>query len=380
MTFDIFNRAHKYLGNVLNIIHNITDIDDKIITAAANEKITEQQLANKYKKHYIEMLEQANIIMPNSMPTVVDNMGGIISFIEELIKKGNAYEVSGSVYFSVESVSTYGHLSKRKLDEAKNEKTEDKRHPADFAVWKRTEEGVKFESPWSKGRPGWHTECVVFVNNELEGKSLDIHGGGIDLLFPHHENEDVQYAAINDCPITKEWVHTGHISIDDVKMSKSIGNVWLADEFFENYSSDVLRYIFLTSSVSAPINVSTTLIEQVVQKIKGFKKEYIQAQLLTDKSSTNNEIKQVATDISNWNFSQAMVSLNSTIKEFRKNKAEIPASDLIGMLQLMGFSFTKSKLTNEDKALFKSWEVHRSNKEYEKADEIRKVLLKLGHI
>ena len=375
MTFDIFNRANKHLKNEINIIHNITDIDDKIIEAAAKENISESEISEKYKNHYMQMLQEANVLKPNSMPSVVENMDKMIAFITLLIKTGNAYESNGSVYFSVETIENYGHISKRTLENAKHEKTDDKQHPADFAIWKNTNKGIQFDSPWSKGRPGWHTECAVFVNNELKGESLDIHGGGIDLLFPHHENEDAQYQAINKKGITKEWVHTGHINLDNIKMSKSIGNVWLADEFFKEYSSDVLRYIFLTSSISSPINISQELIKQVVKQIYSWKKAYIQTQLWALKESSTKGSVDMAKNIIDWNFSQAMVSLNSSMKDFRKEPNDINANELSCMLNVLGFEFTKTKLTDDELKLFVEWDEYRANNDYEKADEIRNVLV-----
>ncbi|MCK5945919.1 MAG: class I tRNA ligase family protein, partial [Mycoplasmataceae bacterium] len=240
ITFDIFIRSLEALGNKVNLIHNITDIDDKIITAAAKEKTTEVEISSKYKKYYLDILERSNVNIPENMPGVVENMESIVEYIAKLVELGNAYEANGSVYFDITSVEGYGKLSNRDINKNIDKENKEKKHQADFAIWKATKEGVKYDSPWGKGRPGWHTECAVFINEIVKGESLDIHGGGIDLLFPHHENENIQYEAVNKKEIAKEWRHIGKLNIDGEKMSKSIGNIMDASEFMDEHGEDVL--------------------------------------------------------------------------------------------------------------------------------------------
>lgn len=370
MTFDIYNRALKELGIKFNFIHNITDIDDKIINRAKAEGVIEKEISGKYEALYLELLNEANVIKPDLLPRVTDNMDGIVNYIEQLIKKGNAYEKNGNVYFDINSINNYGSVSNRDLLTMRFEEQGDKKHPGDFTLWKKTREGITFDSPWGKGRPGWHTECAHFISEFANGE-LDIHGGGIDLIFPHHENENAQNNAIYGKNITKQWNWVGHINLDNEKMSKSLGNVILAKDFFKENGPDTLRYIFLTSSYSAPINLTNTLIEQAKKQTIKFKKSYIKAQLNEAKLIS---VKDEAELLKSWKFASFNKVLNETLKNFNKDDNTKDASKLFSLLKLVGFKFTEELISEDDKNLYQEWKISRLNKEFDKADKIRDIL------
>ena len=374
IVFDIFLRSLKALGEDSRLIHNITDIDDKIIEKSIKEKKSEKEISKRYILEYLNLLKIYNIKKPYSMPKVTKNMDKIINFIEKLILKGYAYEQDGSVYFSINKDSLYGKLSNRNIEELFFKKS-DKKYPGDFALWKKTNQGIFFDSPWSKGRPGWHTECAVFIDDELKGESLDIHGGGIDLIFPHHENEASQYRLFNKKEITKKWVHIGQLSINGKKMSKSLNNSFLAIDFANKIDPDVLRMLFLTTSPTTPINLKDELIEQLSKQVKKWKNIFLKAQFLASIKKTN---KEFSFYISKWNFSQANKILNKWIKEF--NKKGMYSEEIIFALKSIGFNFAKKTITNEDKQLYKEWKTLISECKYDEADKIRKILFNYGFI
>ena len=378
ITFDIYIRSLKSLGNDVNFIHNITDIDDKIIAAALQEKTTETEISDKYKKYYLDLLKRSNVNIPENMPGVVENMGIIVEYISKLVELKNAYEVNGSVYFDTTSVEGYGKISNRDINNNIDKENKDKKHQADFAIWKATKEGVKYDSPWGRGRPGWHTECTVFINKILKGESLDIHGGGIDLLFPHHENENIQYKAVNKKEITKEWRHIGKLNIDGEKMSKSIGNIMDATDFMNQHGEDVLRMLFITTSYSAPININNEMIQSSIKTLKSFKNDFIKAQTLTNEESE--DIKTVAKLISEWKFAEAMKAVNEEIKLFRKEVSVEQAKKVIAIMKLIGFGFSNITLSDKDKNMFVEWNILREKNKYDEADKVRKELIELGLI
>ncbi len=375
ITFDIFIRALKAQGTKVNFIHNITDIDDKIIKKAIEEGVSEKEISKRYTKIYKILLEKANVQKPTMMPNVTDNIKGMIKFIEEMVKNGSAYEINGNVYFDVTSQKNYGSIANRKLDEMRFEEGTGKKHPGDFALWKKTTEGVLFDSPWGKGRPGWHTECAYFVK-EFGNGTLDIHGGGIDLIFPHHENENAQFESLIGAPISSKWKHTGHINVDGSKMSKSLGNVKDAMEFFEETNPAVLRLLFLTTSPTAPINLTKDLLDNVEKKygqlIKGFK----QAQL---KEKIEIENETISIEISEWDFSKAMEKLFANLKVF--NSGDVKAGqELMANMKLLGLTTKEDEVSTKDKTTYKKWETARDAKDYEKADKYREELIKKGII
>ncbi len=272
INYDVIRRYLEYRGYKVKYIQNFTDINEKIVERAEEEGLTPMELANKYAESYREELRQLNVKMPERFCRVSDNIPEIIEMIEVLIDKGYAYEVEGDVYFSVEKFDDYGKLSGRNLEEmeagARVEIDEKKEHPQDFALWKKQEEEPNWNSPWSKGWPGWHIECSVMSLKYLDG-AVDIHGGGTDLVFPHHENEIAQAEAYTGkSPFVKYWVHNGTVDLGGQKMSKSEGNVYETRELLQRFSSDELRYFILAKHYRSPIEFSLEEIEEASRSLQ----------------------------------------------------------------------------------------------------------------
>ncbi len=278
--FDILNRVFSLNGNV-NFVHNITDVDDKIIAKAKKLNISETEISNKYTQKYLDLLKKLNIKMPNHMPKVTENIDGIIEFINKLIEKKFAYVSNGSVYFSVDGYKNYGKLLQTDLSQFDDfEKNLEKKNNQDFALWKKTSEGIKWKSPWSEGRPGWHTECAFFIEKYFGNNGVDVHGGGIDLKFPHHINEMAQYETCCSLNNTaKVWRYIGHVDFENEKMSKSLGNTILAKDFIDKYGSDVLRMLMIQTSPLNPINANSNSISNSIKLVEKIKNSLIKSML-----------------------------------------------------------------------------------------------------
>lgn len=266
VVFDTVRRYLEYLGYQVNFVQNFTDVDDKIIKRAQEEDISALELAEKYIREYFVDADVLNVRRATVHPRVSQNMQDIIDFVAGLIEKGYAYEVdNGDVYFEVSKFKEYGKLSKRSIEDlqagARIDVDERKRHPEDFALWKRAKAGEpSWQSPWGEGRPGWHIECSTMSTKYL-GKSFDIHAGGLDLIFPHHENEIAQSEALHDAPMAKYWLHNGFITINQEKMSKSLGNFFLLREITEKYSPQVIRFYLLSTHYRGPLDFDNEKLE-----------------------------------------------------------------------------------------------------------------------
>ncbi|MCP4336710.1 MAG: cysteine--tRNA ligase [Mycoplasma sp.] len=373
--FDIYIKSLKSLGYKVNFIHNITDIDDKIISKSIEENKTEKEISDKYTKLYKDLLKQSNVDKPSWMPSVIENMPLIINFINSLIKLGFAYISNGNVYFSISKDSKYGYISNRKIEDMIFEDfSENKENKEDFALWKKTDIGITFDSPWGKGRPGWHTECAAFINKI--GK-LDIHGGGSDLIFPHNENEASQFRVLNKCEITKEWKHIGQININNIKMSKSLGNIINAQDFFKKYGSNTLRLLFLISSPTKPFNINEDIIIEANTKMKFFLKKAKQAQLNSKIEVKNNTIAKY---IKNWNFSKAIELLNKNSKLVNLNSDNKINQEFLANLKVLGLINKENEISIKEKEIFNKWEHLKSKKMYKEADLIREKLIKIGFL
>ena len=262
--FIIWDVIHRYLerqGLEVTHIQNFTDVDDKIIDAAAKAGISWDKLAGKYIDAYFEVMDSLNIRRADLYPRVSGHMQEIIDMVQKLVENGHAYVVEGDVYFSVQSFDTYGHLSGRSLEDmkagARVEVDDRKRHPMDFALWKSAKPGEpSWESPWGAGRPGWHIECSAMSYKYL-GCGFDFHGGGSDLIFPHHENEVAQSEAFTACsPFVRYWVHNGFVTVNAEKMSKSLGNFFLVKDILEHFRPVVLRFFILSTHYRSPLDFS----------------------------------------------------------------------------------------------------------------------------
>lgn len=273
VAYDVIRRYLQYKGYNVTYVQNFTDINEKIVARAREENLTPEELAEKYTRAYLEDIEQLNVKKASHYVKATENIDAIIHMIETLVAKGYAYEVNGNVYFSVDKYADYGKLSGRSLEDmqagARIEIVEEKRNPLDFALWKKAPEGEKdWDSPWGRGWPGWHIECSAMSMKYL-GESFDIHGGGADLIFPHHENEIAQSeACTGHKPFVKYWVHNGPVNLKGEKMSKSVGNFYTTRELLEKYKGVEIRYYLLTKHYRSPIDFSLEELEEAGTSLK----------------------------------------------------------------------------------------------------------------
>lgn len=402
IVFDVLRRTFEYLGNDVTFVSNYTDVDDKIIKAAKAEGITEKELTDKYIKAYEDVRAGLNIEDPTYKPRVTETMPEIIDFIQALIDKGYAYEVDGDVYFRVTKVKEYGMLSGVKVEDliaGASDRTlsvDDKKKESttDFALWKKTNEGIQFDTPWSKGRPGWHTECVVMINKLFKDGKIDIHGGGQDLKFPHHENEIAQSMAYNGHPIANYWMHNQMINIDGEKMSKSLGNVLWAKDLIVEFGCNVFKWLMLSTHYRNPLNMTDDVIAGVrkeVSKVENatknaslylqvnhvpahdYKKETVDAMVnaLEDDLNTSLALTQVLDQ----------VKVLNQVMRVREKDNDVIATEyatLVKMGDVLGFLFEGTKLSEEDIALYEQWNAYKKEKNFDEADHVRKELTERG--
>ncbi|QVK18026.1 cysteine--tRNA ligase [Mycoplasmatota bacterium] len=403
--FDVVKRYLEHRGYDVTYVSNITNVDDKIINAAKENQVSEEVIANRYKEAFLENVKQLNCVEFDINPSVTDYMSNIINYIKELENLGYAYEVEGDVYFSVNKISSYGQLSNQETESleigARITEHSKKQNPLDFTLWKKTDDGIKWDSPWGKGRPGWHTECVAMINDTL-GSLIDIHGGGSDLKFPHHENEIAQSMAMNKTILANYWMHNGRLMIDNEKMSKSLGNYILINDFLSHYDFRVLRLFMLSTHYRQPLNYTFENIENIKNEVTKIETSYKQLQMkldlnhyldevvsINDFSQTIiNQFNQAMDD--DFNSANAITALMNLIKEVNKviRKQIFTIDELKYMLSLhhtfkqilmiFGISYEIPRLDNEIRDLIKIREEARKNKDFEKADKIRAILNEKG--
>ncbi|MBQ2063561.1 MAG: cysteine--tRNA ligase [Firmicutes bacterium] len=267
VVFDTMRKYLEYRGEKVNFVQNFTDVDDKIINKAREEGVTAPEISEKYIEEYFKDAKALNVTPATVHPKVSETIPDIIAFVQDLIDKGYAYVVDGDVYYSTRKFQEYGKLSKQNIDDleagARIAIEEKKKDPLDFALWKarKEEDEIAWESPWGMGRPGWHIECST-MSRKFLGETLDLHAGGQDLIFPHHENEIAQSEAHNGKPFANYWMHNGYITIDNEKMSKSKGNFFTVRDILKEYSGEVIRFFLLSGQYRSPINFSDELMEQ----------------------------------------------------------------------------------------------------------------------
>jgi len=272
VTFDLLRRYLEYRGNRVDFVQNFTDIDDKMIRRAAEENTTVKEVADRYIEEYFIDAKGLGVAPATFHPRATEHIDSIISIVEKLIEKGHAYESQGDVYFSARSFKGYGKLSGKNVDDlesgARIDVSEIKRDPLDFALWKASKPGEpSWDSPWGKGRPGWHIECSAMVDQYL-GKTIDIHCGGVDLTFPHHENEIAQSEGAFGVPFCRFWVHNGFINVDNKKMSKSLGNFFTVRDAAKTYGYPAIRYFILSAHYKSPVNFSAEILSQAQNSVQ----------------------------------------------------------------------------------------------------------------
>lgn len=402
VVFDVLRRVFEYQGYHVTHMSNYTDVDDKIIQAAAAEGVPEQEITAKYIEAYDGIRNQLHVLRPNHTPKVTETMDEIIAFIASLVERGFAYEVDGDVYFRVNKIDDYGQLSKQNIEDlqvgARIDENKKKESPLDFTLWKATEEGIRWSSPWSMGRPGWHTECVVMINDEFAEGRIDIHGGGMDLKFPHHENEIAQSIAMHDHPIANFWMHNAMLNIDGDKMSKSLGNVRWAKDMVEVYGANVVRWMLLNTHYRSPLNITEEVLanaETELQKLNApLKQVMVKAQLADVPEELMNckeEIDAMKPFMDamqdDLNIANAMVVIYETAKQLNQSlrvkdivfeKALKEAATLRKMLEILGILFPVIVLSAEDRAMYEAWNEAKAQKDFAKADEYRAALQEKG--
>ncbi|WP_371376720.1 cysteine--tRNA ligase [Sporomusa aerivorans] len=315
ITWDVIRRYLEYSGYEVYHVQNFTDVDDKIINTAKTEQVTWDVIANRYIGSYFEVMDKLNIRRAHVYPKVSDHIPDIVAMVRTLIDKGFAYEVDGDVYYSVEKFSSYGKLSGRSLEDmkagARVDVDERKQHPMDFALWKSAKPGEpSWDSPWGPGRPGWHIECSVMSNKYL-GKSFDFHGGGSDLVFPHHENEIAQSEAFTGIePFVRYWLHNGFITVNEEKMSKSLGNFFLVVDILEHFRPEVLRFFILSTHYRSPLDFNDERLQEAGRSLERLKTAQVNLKHLeTFPASDTNEDSQAlsaAADTAVTEFEAAM--------------------------------------------------------------------------
>lgn len=287
VVFDTVRRYFMYKGNKVTYVQNFTDVDDKIINRSKEEGITAAAVAEKYIAAYFEDVAALNVLKADVHPKVTEHIKEIIELVEQLIANGVAYEVNGDVYFSVKDFPEYGKLSGRDLDEmlagARVMIGDQKHNPMDFALWKAAKPGEpSWDSPWGKGRPGWHIECSAMSHKYL-GDGFDIHGGGADLIFPHHENEIAQSEAANRCEFVRYWMHNGFITVNNEKMSKSLGNFFLLRDILAKFPGDVVRFYLISTHYRSPIDFDDNKLDVAAKSLNRIRNAY----LLTKETAAN---------------------------------------------------------------------------------------------
>ena len=402
IVFDVLKRTFEYLGYKVTFVSNFTDVDDKIIKAAKEEGITERELTDKYIKAYEDVRRGLNLGFPTYAPRVTDTMTPIIDFIKGLVDDGYAYEVDGDVYFRVPKIEEYGMLSGIKIEDLiagaseRVDETDKKESSTDFALWKKTNEGIQFDSPWSKGRPGWHTECVVMINDIFENGRIDIHGGGQDLKFPHHENEIAQSMACHHHPIANVWMHNQMINIDGEKMSKSLGNVLWAKDLIVKLGCNVYKWLMLSTHYRNPLNFTDEVLENVKKEVSKFENIlkqtslYLQVNHITGDDYIKETVDDMVTALEDdLNTSLALTKILGQVKVLNQlmrtrekdNDAILKGyNTLVRMLDVIGFEHNVKVLSEEDIALYNEWSLEKANKNFDKADELRAKLIEKGII
>ena len=405
--FDTLRRYFEYVGYKVNYVQNFTDIDDKLINRANEENTTVPALAEKYIAEYKKDAEGLNVRPASVHPRATENIDNIIALITALEEKGYAYAVNGDVYFRTKKYSEYGKLSHQPLEEleagARINVSEQKEDPMDFALWKAAKEGEPFwQSPWGKGRPGWHIECSAMAKSIL-GETIDLHCGGQDLIFPHHENEIAQSECANGTCFSRYWMHNGYINIDNRKMSKSLGNFFTAREIGEAYGYEPIRYIMVSSHYRSPVNYSTEIIEQAKAALDrlytcrdnlNFAKEHAEekdaAELIAKLSEYEAQFRAAMDD--DFNTADALAAVFELVREINSNvvgttpaKAYVEAASelfesLVDVLGLLYERKSENNLDAEIEALIEERQAARKNRDFARADAIRDELKAQGII
>ena len=405
--FDVLRRYLEYRGYNVKFVQNFTDVDDKIIKRANEEGITFEEVSKKYIEEFWTDANGLNFKKASVHPKATENIDEIINIIKTLEEKGYAYAVDGDVYFRTLKFKEYGKLSHQPIEDLQSGARiaigEKKENPLDFALWKAAKEGEPYwDSPWGKGRPGWHIECSA-MNKRFLGDTIDIHCGGQDLIFPHHENEIAQSECANGCTFSKYWMHNGYINVDNVKMSKSLGNFKTVREIANVYGYEVIRYFLISSHYRSPINYSLEIIEQcksalerlytcrerldfalknakdipddeeLIKKLNSHREQFITA--MDDDLNTADGVAAVF---------ELVKDINTSIldKEVSKNVCQTAAAVFDELCEVLGILYNRKNndVDSDIEALIEERQQARANKDWATADRIRDELKAKGII
>ncbi len=398
VVFDTLRRFLSYIGYDVTYVSNFTDVDDKVIKQAKLENKSEKELTDYYIGEFLKVTSLIGSMAPNITPRVTEYIDKIISYVDNLVKIGAAYVVDGDVYFRVSKIKDYGCLSNINIDDlvvgARVEENTIKESPLDFALWKKTNEGISWDSPWGKGRPGWHTECCVMIDTIFPKHYIDIHGGGYDLKFPHHENEIAQSEATHGNKIAKYWMHNGFVNFGNEKMSKSIGNVIFAKDLIKDYGGAVARLVILSTNYRLPVNFTEDTVGSSKQEISKIEMAVKQLALKLQTSGVDldsgkadkmeNFLSYLADDL---NTSNALTELFNLVKlanqSLRTKDIDLVLlADLFknikDMLWILGLDINYVVMSDEDKKLYNDYLLYKQNKDFDNSDKVRKLLIEKG--
>ena len=410
IVFDTVRRYFEYKGYDVNYVSNFTDVDDKIIKKANEEGVDASVISERFIKEAQKDMADMNVKEATYHPKATEEIDGMIDMIQTLINKGHAYAVDGTVYFKTRSFKDYGKLSKKNIDdleaghrEIKVNGEEGKEDPLDFVLWKPKKEGEpSWPSPWGDGRPGWHIECSVMSKKYL-GEQIDIHAGGEDLIFPHHENEIAQSEACNDKEFAHYWMHNGFLNINNVKMSKSLGNFFTVREIAEKYDLQVLRFFMLSAHYRSPLNFSAELmeasrngLERILTAVDRLRTLNVQGEACTEEENEQLKVfdalvaKYEAAMEDDFNTADAISAIFEMVKAANIHVTETSTaafrdqilSEIVRLCDVLGIKTEKKEelLDDEIQALIDERQAARKAKNFARADEIRDELLAKGII
>ena len=401
VTFDVLRRLLIALGYQVTFVSNYTDVDDKIIKRAKELGISEKELTEQVIEEFASLVKEVGSMLPDITPKPTVYMPQIIQYIDDLVKNGSAYaRESGNVYFRISSVSDYGHLSGNTPESlnagARIETADEKESPLDFALWKKTEEGIKWETPWCLGRPGWHTECCVMIDSIFRNQNglIDIHGGGFDLKFPHHENEIAQARAHNHNQLAHYWMHNGFININNEKMSKSLGNVLLAKDVCKLYGGLAFRLMLLNAHYRAPVSFSDETILEAQKNVQKLKTAYKQlavtlqvngVDLLSLKGEGEDAFfDAMCEDLNTPNALSIMYEETKLANQALRlrpldlEKLGTSFARLRDYFFVLGLTFDYPLLSKEDIDLYNRYNELKKEKRFEESDALRATLIEKG--
>ena len=399
ITWDVLYRYLKFKGYDVTYCRNVTDVDDKILKKAEKEGKTPEEVSTYWYNRFSDSMKALNNLKPDIEPFATKTLGEMISIVKDLINKGYAYEANGDVYFRVKKFPKYGYLSKQPIDQlesgARIEVGEQKEDPLDFALWKRDEK-FGYNSPWGVGRPGWHIECSAMSRKYL-GKTIDIHAGGADLIFPHHENEIAQSECANGCKFVNYWLHNGFVTINKEKMSKSLGNFLTIDDLLKKYDANTIRFFILTNHYRMPVEFSDDALQAAANGVKRMlnaKKTKIDESLDITKFDEYKEFTEAMDD--DLNTSKALAVLFDLTNKANKD-VDYAYTLLYKLATVLGFTFDKASLSEDElkevlagvsedlgakydsmDALIEARKLARAEKNWDLADKIRISLDKYG--